>query len=157
MAKIKFNHTEHGVETVFEYNQIDDNIFIGTNMCCQTHFKKELLDQGITADISLEEERLDSPFGVVFFCWLPTKDHFPPTLEQLQAGVDFISSLVKQNQKIYIHCKNGHGRAPTLVTAYYISTGLSLKEAVKKIQEKRSVIHIEDPQLEALENFEKKM
>lgn len=46
-----------------EYNEITDGIYIGTNQCCQTHFDEKLKKEGITADISLEEDRLDAPRG----------------------------------------------------------------------------------------------
>lgn len=52
---------------VLSYNQINEFIYAGNNMCCQTHFEKELLAKGITADISLELERLDNPKGVSYF------------------------------------------------------------------------------------------
>ena len=54
---------------------------------------------------------------------------------------------------MYVHCKNGHGRAPTMVAAYYVSTGLSVEEAVKRIQEKRKTIHLDDSQVESLVSF----
>ena len=137
----------------FEYNQIDDHIWIGTNKCCEIGFDKELSDQGFTADISLEEERLDAAQGAEYFLWLPTKDHMPPTQEKLRVGVDTLKSLIAENVRIYVHCKNGHGRAPSLVTAYYISQGMSVEEAIKKIQDKRSVIHLDQSQLDALDEF----
>jgi len=135
------------------FNQIIDHIYVGTNMCCQTHFRKELLDQGILADFSLEEERLDAPFGVKFFFWLPTKDHTPPTQTQFQMGVDILKKCAELDLKVYVHCKNGHGRAPTMVAAYLISQGKTVKEALELIREKRSVIHLENSQVEALEEF----
>ena len=137
----------------FEYNQITDHVFVGTNACCVDHFKEDLLIQGITADISMEQEHLDAPYGVELFLWLPTKDHTPPSPSQLQSGVDMITSLVTQNKKVYVHCKNGHGRAPTMVAAYLISTGMNADEAVASIAAKRPVIHLEDSQLEALRSF----
>jgi len=154
--KIKFPFVKHDeAHPKFEYNQIDDKIFIGTNMCCQTHFDKILIEKGIIADISLEKERMDHAEGVKVFLWLPTTDHDAPTPSQLQTGVDLIESLVKQGKKVYVHCKNGHGRAPTLVSAYYISQGLSIEEAIKKIQDKRPTIHLEENQVEALRKFSK--
>ncbi len=138
-----------------EYNQITPNIYIGTNMCCRTHFEEELLEQGITADISLEEEKLDAPFGVKFYLWLPTKDHTPPNPEQLRLGIRFIEELIKMDKKVYVHCKHGHGRAPTLVAAYLISRGKTVEGAVALIKEKRPATHLQDAQLEALKVFQK--
>lgn len=147
----------HQGKTIFEYDQITEQIYIGTNMCCDTHFKKELLEKGIVADISLEKERLDSPYGVDYFIWLPTKDLTPPSPEQLKLGVDVLNKLVKMKKKIYVHCKNGHGRAPTLVTAYFVSKGNSIEEAIKKIKEKRPSIHLRKNQIKALEKFKKNL
>ena len=155
--KIRFPFVKHPKHRAFEYNQIDKNIFIGTNMCCVTHFDDELIKKNITVDISLEGENMDHPKGAKVFCWLPTKDHTSPTPQQLQTGVDMITSVVKQKQKAYVHCQNGHGRAPTLVAAYYISKGMTTEDAIKKIQEKRSTIHLEENQIKALRKFYKKI
>jgi protein-tyrosine phosphatase len=146
---------EHGDDVIFEYNNIIDGIYIGTNMCCQAHFDEELLERGISADLSLEAEKIDSPYGVDYFLWLPTVDEIPPKPSQLKAGVAFLRELVNQNIKVYVHCQHGHGRAPTLVAAYLISKGNSVEEAISLIASKRSTIHINDKQKEALILFEK--
>lgn len=124
-------------------------------MCCQTHFDKSLLKKGIIADISLEKKSLDQPFGVDYYCWLPTIDHTPPKMKQIKVGVDFISSLVKKKVKIYVHCQRGHGRAPTLVAAYLISQGKNVEEAVSFIKKKRPSIHLDKNQINALKKFKR--
>lgn len=139
-----------------EYNYITDGIYIGTNQCCQTHFNEKLRDKGITADISLEEERVDTPFGVEFYVWIPIKNHAAPTQEQLDFGVSVLEKLVGTKKKVYVHCQNGHGRAPTLVAAYLIRKGKSVDEAIKFIKIKRPSIHLEKIQKEALIKFLKK-
>lgn len=136
-----------------EYNYITDGIYIGTNQCCQTHFEEKLIKEGITADISLEEERVDAPFGVAFYVWLPVKDHTAPTPEQLDFGVFVLEKLVAMKRKIYVHCQNGHGRAPTLVAAYLIKQGKSPDEAIEFIRVKRPSIHLEDNQKQALAEY----
>jgi len=137
-----------------DYNYITDGIYIGTNQCCQTHFDEELLKQGIEADISLEEERVDAPFGVKFYVWIPTKNHTPPNSDQLAFGVTVLEKLVALNKKIYVHCQNGHGRAPTLVAAYLIKTkNMAPEKAEEFIKSKRPTIHLENVQREALNKF----
>ena len=143
------------VHNKLEYNKVTPNIYIGTNMCCQTHFEEELLNEGINSDISLEEDRLDSPFGVDFYLWLPTKDQSPPSMDQIKLGVEIIKKLIDMNRKIYIHCKNGHGRAPTLVSAYFITQGMGIEEAINFIKEKRPSIHLHEDQIKALQEFKK--
>ncbi len=137
-----------------DYNYITDGIYIGTNQCCEMHFSEELLKKGISADISLEDIRLDQPFGVKFYVWLPVKNHTAPTQEQLSFGVTVLEELVRLKKKIYVHCKNGHGRAPTLVAAYLIKKGLKTKEAEAFIKSKRPAIHLETVQRKALRKFE---
>ncbi|MAF13428.1 MAG: hypothetical protein CMI53_00845 [Parcubacteria group bacterium] len=88
--------------------------------------------------------------GVDYFLWLPTKDHNPPKKHQLLLGIRQIDYLVKNKIKTYMHCKNGHGRAPTMLATYFVSQGLTVKQAVAKIRKKRPEIHIETSQLKAL-------
>lgn len=144
----------HPKHVPFEYSQITDHIFIGTNQCCQPHFAKELLSKGIKADISLEEDRLDSPFGVDYYMWLPVVDHTPPSTKQLLIGATTLKNLVDNDIKVYVHCKRGHGRSPTLVSAYFILEGLSASQAIRRVREKRG-IHLRRTQIRALRDFER--
>lgn len=146
---------EHSQIKTLEYNYIADGIYIGTNQCCRTHFDEKLKQEGIEADISLEEERVDAPFGVSFYVWLPIKNHNAPTHDQLDFGVATIEKLVSMKKKIYIHCQNGHGRAPTIVAAYFIKNGKKVDEAIDFIKTKRPSIHLEEAQKEALGEFSK--
>ena len=134
------------------FNQITDSIWIGNNMCCAIH-NRELLQLGFDADIDLEENRAEEPPHTSIYLWLPTKDHMPPAMEQLTVGSAALKSLVEQHMKVYVHCKNGHGRAPTLVAAYLISKGLAVHEAIQLIKERRPAIHLWPSQVEALSRF----
>lgn len=147
---------DHSQIKEFEYNHIIDGIYIGTNQCCQTHFDEKLKKEGVTADISLEEDRLDAPFGVEFYVWIPVKNHEAPSKDQLDFGVSVLEKLVAMGKKVYVHCKNGHGRAPTLVAAYLIKKGKTSKEAEAFIKLKRPTMHLEKAQRQALEDFSKK-
>ncbi|MBI2591356.1 MAG: dual specificity protein phosphatase family protein [Candidatus Brennerbacteria bacterium] len=136
-----------------DFNYIADGIYIGTNQCCQTHFDEELKKEGITADISLEEDRLDAPFGVNFYVWMPVKNRAAPKPDQLEFGVLVLERLISMSKKVYVHCKNGHGRAPTLVAAYLVKKGKNPEEAEAFIKLKRPSMHLEEAQREALRNF----
>lgn len=148
--------SNHVHSNKLEYHYITDGIFIGTNQCCQTHFDERLKKEGISADISLEEDRLDAPFGVDFYAWIPVKNHTPPGPDQLEFGVSLLEKLVAMGKKMYVHCKNGHGRAPTLVAAYLIRTGKSPAQAENFIKAKRPSIHLEPVQRRALRDFSRK-
>lgn len=148
------NKKEHPTSPAFEYNLIVDGIYVGTNQCCQMHFEEKLLrGEGIEADISLEEERIDEPYGVKYFLWLPVKDKTAPLMNQLELGVDMIKKLVAMKSKVYIHCQFGHGRSPTLVAAYLIDKGMTVNEAVEFVTQKRPTIHLEKSQQDVLDKF----
>lgn len=143
----------HSPAKNIDYNHIINGIYIGTNQCCQTHFDEELRQEGIEADISLEAERIDAPFGIKFYIWLPVKNHTAPTDEQINFGIAVLEKLTAMGKKIYVHCQNGHGRAPLLVAAYLVSKGKTPEEAVSIIKSKRPAIHLNDLQMKSLLNF----
>lgn len=144
---------EHKPGGPLDYNYIENGIYAGTNQCCSTGLVEVLQKEGITADVSLEDTRLDHPFGVEMYAWIPVRDDTPPTPDQLSFGVHVLNELVRQNRKIYVHCKNGHGRTSTLVAAYFISHGKSVDEAIDLIQQKRPGAHLQNSQREALEQY----
>lgn len=141
-----------------QYSKITDYIYIGTNECCrQKQFIKELLREGIEADISLEERRVDAPFGVKYYLWLPVRDHYPPSQEQFKLGVAALKKLIELKKKVYLHCEKGHARAPTLVAAFFISEGMSFKQALSLLKSKRPVIHQNKRQINGLKKFERSL
>ncbi len=148
----KSSYPSHPRHILLEYNQITELIYLGTNQCCQPHFEESLLKAGIRADISLEQENLDTPFGVDFFLWLPVVDKQPPSQQQLLVGARTIKDLVDNNIKVYVHCKRGHQRGPTLVAAYFILEGLRPRSAIKRVRDKRA-IHLTRGQMKALTEF----
>jgi atypical dual specificity phosphatase len=61
---------------------------------------------------------------------LPTLDFCCPSEEDLVRGVAFIQQQVRMGRKVYIHCKAGRGRAPSLATCYLMaSRRISAEEA----------------------------
>jgi len=145
---------DHSSPTTLEYNYITDGIYIGTNKCCQTHFDEGLSKEGITADISLEDIRMDHPFGVEFYVWIPVENHKSPTMDQLEFGVAVLEKMVSLGKKIYVHCQNGHGRAPVMVSAYLIKKeGKTPEDAEAFVKTKRTTIHLDEVQRDSLRNF----
>jgi len=149
-------HEEHPDTTdpAFEYSEITDQVFIGTNSCCQTHFEGSLLKMGVTVDISLEGEHVDRPGGVEAYLWLPTPDHHAPEIGKTLIGIAALERALDEEKKVYIHCRNGHGRAPTFFAAYLIrKNGMTPEEAVAFIKEKRPAVHLEKSQLAFLDTL----
>lgn len=140
------------------YNKIDDFIFAGNNLCCQSQFDKELLSKGITADISLEAERMDNPEGVKYFFWFPWKEDTAPTAELMNLALRVVDNLVEQNIKMYVHCRNGHGRTSTFLLSYFMrKNNIGLEEAFALLKEKRPSGHIHGVQRKFLQEFDKSL
>jgi dual specificity MAP kinase phosphatase len=137
----------------FDYDSITEDVFIGTNMCCQFGFSRELLSKGVRAAISLEKERTDMPVGVEYYLWIPTPDGEPPSPGQLQLGVDTLSFLAGRGIKVFIHCRNGHGRAPMLYLAYLVHAGIPFNDAYARVKAKRPSVHLTEAQERAVRAF----
>jgi len=145
---------QHTNDPEFNFDYIDEGIFIGSNACCQPHFDERLAAEGITADISLEGEKVDTPYGVESYLWLPTPDHHSPTIAQLTQGVTQLEILIALGKKVYVHCKLGHGRGPTLAIAYFAkSRSISVQEAFDFVKSKRDVIHLDNVQLQGVQDY----
>lgn len=147
----------HPKHPKLDYHKITEYIYIGTNQCCQTHFDERLLEKKIRADISLEKSRLDAPFGVDYYLWLPTRDRYAPSSRQLELGIAMLRFCVQHRISVYVHCKKGHGRAPTLVAAYLITTGMNAAQAAAYVKKRRPITHLNIVQLNALMRFARAM
>lgn len=139
------------------YSQITDQLFVGSNICCAIHFEEELLNKGITTDISLEGEKMDNATGVKRFLWLPTPDMTAPTIENFWIGTSLIHDVIELGEKVYVHCMNGHGRGPSMGIAYFIRfENMTTDNAIAFVSERRPEVHLNAEQIEALKIFEKK-
>lgn len=68
--------------------------------------------------------------------------------------VQYLSQLLESGSKVYLHCREGVGRAPTLVAALQISRGSNAEESVRQVHFKRRVSNINSQQLLALRDYE---
>lgn len=146
---------------IFDYSQITDNIFIGSDLCkgmsCPIH-GPEFEKLGILVELNLSVEKKEiPPDGIDIYAWIPVADKHAPTQEQLDIGTAIINEAVKNGKNIYVHCKNGHGRSPTMVAAYLVRyQGKTPDEAVAMILHRRNEVHLEFDQRESLGKFEQR-
>ena len=143
-------HEAHKKKEPLDYNYITDGIYLGANQCCEMGLVDVLKKEGVTIDISLEKDRIDSPYGVLSYMWLPVADNTSPALSQFDLGVGVLEMAVQQKKKVYIHCKNGHGRSTTLLMAYLIKKGHIFEDAWELIKKERPVIHLSHAQKKGL-------
>ncbi len=139
---------------IMRYSEITPHLYIGPQY--NQLGKRRLSKEGIQHDVNLRIEFDDAAHGLALeqYCYLPTIDDDAPTIEHLEQGVAFIEQAINNNQKVYIHCAGGIGRAPTMAVAYFISQGMSLNDAIALIKKTRPFIRIMPPQLAQLKHFE---
>jgi protein-tyrosine phosphatase len=156
------DNTDSEKEYELEYSQITENIYLGSDLCspnvCKLH-EPEFKKLGVTVEISLTAELKDTPTNnVVIYSWIPVPDEEAPSDDQLDLGTDLINKAVLQGRKVYLHCKLGHGRSPTMLAAYFVRfKKMAPDEALKAILEKRPEVHPNDLQINALRKYAKKI
>lgn len=150
-----------GDDHLTDYTQITDNIFIGSDLCkgmsCPIHgadFEK----LGILVELNLSVEKKETPpDGIDIYSWIPVPNGYAPTTSQFDIGTSIINEAVMHDKKVYVHCKNGHGRSPLMVAAYFIRfMGKSVDESEDLIKAKRAEIHFEENQRESLNQYYQK-
>jgi protein-tyrosine phosphatase len=144
---------------VFDYSWITDKIIIGSDLCkggvCLIH-GEEFKKLGVNIEINLSKENNELPPKdiEVGYLWLPVTDGYAPTIDQLKIGTCLIDTAVNAGKTVFVHCRNGHARSPSMVAAYLAKyKDMSLDEALKLIKEKRPESHIEETQKKALGDF----
>jgi hypothetical protein len=141
-----------------DHSEVVPGIFIGSDLCkggtCLIH-GEEFKRLGVSFEVNLSDENNElPPKDIAGYLWIPVVDGFAPSLEQMEMGVAFIHSAQVAGKSVYVHCRNGHGRSPTLVAAYLKRhKNMKVDQALKLIKSKRSEIHIERSQTDALDKF----
>jgi protein-tyrosine phosphatase len=108
---------------------------------------------GITAVVNMRMHHPTAPPKPIKVLRLPTLDHTPPKLEDLKKGADFIREEIEKGGRVYVHCREGRGRGPTMAAAYLVSTGMVPDEAWETIRKARPFINPTRRQREQLLHF----
>lgn len=134
--------------------QITANLFLGSQYNRVGLRKMKAL--GITAIINMRMHSVytEAQYEGFLYLHLPTPDNTPPPLEVLIKGADFADAEIKKGGKVYIHCRQGLGRGPTMAIAYLLKTGLTVADAITLIKKVRSFINPRPGQLEKLHELE---
>lgn len=146
---------------LFDYSKISSNIYIGSDLCkgniCPIH-SEEFKKLGVCVELNLSAEKKEVPPDEIdIYAWLPVVDGYPPNPDQLILGTSIINEAVENGNTVYVHCRNGHGRSPTMLAAYFVKyKNMSVDEAIKLLKDKRSEVHIENLQKKALNKFASK-
>lgn len=116
-----------------------------------------LRDQGVQVLLSLTEEPIRPDWieaAGMLSVHIPVPDMTPPTLEQFEQCLSTIRKANDASMGVAVHCTAGLGRTGSVLAAYFISNGMSAKDAIQRIRDVRpgSIETIE--QEDALAEFE---
>lgn len=139
---------------MLKYSRVTPQLYVGPQYRASG---RRLLEQsGIHYGVNMRIEFDDAAHGLALknYCHLPTIDDDSPAMEHLQQGVEFIHKAITEGGKVYIHCTAGVGRAPTMASAYLVSQGYGVDDAIAFIRQTRPFINIRPVQIEQLRRFE---
>jgi protein-tyrosine phosphatase len=135
-------------------SQITAHLFLGSQY--NLLGLKKLKALGVTAIVNMRthNDYSDAEHEGIKYLHLPTVDNTPPPLEVLLKGADFIDKEIKSGGAVYVHCRQGLGRGPTMAMAYLIKTGLTYEDAYEMIKRVRIFINPRPGQIERLKELE---
>ncbi|MEA3468593.1 MAG: dual specificity protein phosphatase family protein [Thermodesulfobacteriota bacterium] len=70
--------------------------------------------------------------------YLPTPDECAPDLAEMEKALEWLDEAIYLKKKILVHCRHGHGRTGTLISAYMLRRGLGLKKSEKLLKNTRA-------------------
>lgn len=127
------------------WTQIDDSLILGCAPMNILGHPDALYRLGVRGVINMcdeyggPQERYDS-LGIKQLR-LMTVDHFEPSVSHMQEAVKFIAAMQKKNERVYVHCKAGHGRAAAIALCWQLHKNpeLSAQDANTLLHKKRKV------------------
>lgn len=143
----------NGVPTL-KRSQITANLFLGSQYTLAG--LKKLKALGITAIVNMRQHPVyaESKYKGFSYLHLSTIDNTAPPLKVLIKGAEFVTHEIENGGKVYIHCRQGLGRGPTMTIAYLISTGLTFEDAFKLVKSVRTFINPRPGQIARLKELE---
>lgn len=113
---------------------------------------------GITHVIDTRSEYHDDEEALtkehIALLYLPTPDTYPLTVEQLAEGAKWANEHIREGGRVLIHCEHGVGRSVLLTCATLVQDGMSARDALALVQQKRWQAAPNQRQVARLKDFE---
>lgn len=132
----------------------------------------EIREMGIVAIMNLCAEfsdlyEIEEQAGFEVY-YLPIPDESAPSMADMEKALEWLDEAMYLGKKVLVHCRHGHGRTGTIISAYLVRRGLGLKKAEKilkktpanptnysqwkllrKFHKQEGVLALAEPQVEA--------
>lgn len=105
---------------------------------------------GIKAVVNMRRVKDIDPPKDFYILQLKTQDWSPPSINDLSLGVKFIDRHISSGRGVYVHCRLGEGRGPSMAVAYLIYKGMTAEEAINLIRLRRPTVTINKRQRKRL-------
>ncbi len=128
-------------------------IFIGPELSRLGFLKLRILNFKSSINLQTEFDDRLSEFLLDDHLHIPTHEYQPVSIPDLHSGISFLTKNVRQKRKVYVHCREGVSRAPTLVIGFLLKNGLTLDQALSEIRNVRPFISPLDVQVDALMEY----
>lgn len=118
------------------WHRVDDHLILGARPFASDIPK--LVKENVTGIINTCEE-FCGPIGLynkhgIEQLYIPTIDFTPPSLDDVNAAINFIEQHAARGSTVYVHCKAGRGRSATIALCWLIKRhGLTPSEAQSKL------------------------
>ncbi|HVB72293.1 MAG TPA: dual specificity protein phosphatase [Ktedonobacteraceae bacterium] len=113
---------------------------------------------GVTHVIDTRSEHSDDAQALakehIQLLYLPTRDTFPLTVEQMMEGSKWAQQVMEQGGRVLIHCEHGVGRSVLLTCAVLVYEGMHAQDAQQLVQQKRWQAAPNHKQVARLREFE---
>jgi dual specificity MAP kinase phosphatase len=135
-------------------SQITADVFLGSQY--NKIGLRKLKKLGVTAIINMRIHSIykKAQYRGFKYLHLPTVDNTPPVLEDLIRGADFADNEIKNGGKVYIHCRQGLGRGPTMTISYLLKIGTTFEDAFALVKHVRPFINPRPEQIAKLKELE---
>jgi protein-tyrosine phosphatase len=114
-------------------------------------------EHGITHVVDLRSEEQDDAQLLerngIQLLHLPTPDRFPPQLEQLREGAEWVIAAQRKGGKVAIHCEHGIGRSALLAACVLVQGGQTPCAALAQLRQQRACVGPSQAQLRMLLAF----
>lgn len=119
-----------------------------------------LTKAGIGSVVDVRSEASDDEAALarrnLRFLHVAVDDRDAPSQEQLRTAADWTLAEIAAGRKVYIHCRSGIGRSPSVACAVLVAIGYPLADAYQIIRRQRPWAAFSESQRAALEEFERR-